>query len=512
LAIKESTNLDNLPEYTISQISRDIKSTLEKNYGYIRIKGEVSGYKGIHSSGHCYFSLKDKGARIDAVIWKGVARNLKILPEEGLEIIAVGSISAYPNSSRYQIIIEKIQPAGIGSLMVMLEERRKKLAAEGLFLESRKKKCPVVPETIGVITSTSGAAIRDILSRLKDKYPSRVIIWPVIVQGNQCARDVCNAIKGFNSLPSQHDGKFTAPEGHRHDITRPDVIIISRGGGSLEDLWEFNDETLVRTVAESEIPIISAIGHEIDFTLIDYAADIRAPTPTAAAEIAVPSKISLITNINSLHLRILQISKHRMSHVKKVLALINRQLMSPMSICRERQQHLDHISSKVLKELNHNLSENKLIFSSLQKHLRPVLLSNLIIEHKKNLEKSSQRIKYACITFYRKQQYHLQHISDLLRAVSYQSVIQRGFAVIRDEQSNFPISSSHQMFSGQKINIEMIDGPTKAIVCNQDSQPRKPTEKNTISIRNNSPQKGDTNKHLSKSTCNDNKFQQNTLF
>src|SRR5882724_13585417 len=265
----------NLPEYSVSEISRAVKATLEGNFQRIRVRGEVSK-PNYHGSGHLYFSLKDEDAVIDAVCWRGTVGRLRLKIEHGMEVIATGRVSSYPGSSKYQIVIDSVELAGEGALLKMLEDRRKRLAAEGLFDADRKKPLPYLPEVIGVITSPTGAVIRDILHRLADRFPCRVILWPVAVQGDNAAAQVVTAIRGFNALP----------EGGR--VPRPDLLIVARGGGSLEDLMPFNDEEVVRAAAASAIPLISAVGHETDTTLIDFAADRRAPTPTAAAEMAVP--------------------------------------------------------------------------------------------------------------------------------------------------------------------------------------------------------------------------------
>src|SRR4249920_3593887 len=281
-------NLINAPEFTVTELSSALKRTVEDAYGHVRVRGEISGYRGPHASGHCYFALKDEGARIDAVIWRGVFGRIRFKPEEGLEVIVTGRLTTYPGRSSYQIVIDRLEPAGIGALMKLLEERKKKLAAEGLFDEARKQLLPFLPRVIGVVTSPTGAVIRDILHRLEDRFPRRVLVWPVRVQGETSAAEVANAIRRFNELPE------FGP------IPRPDLIIVARGGGSLEDLWSFNEESVVRAAADSIIPLISAVGHETDITLIDFAADKRAPTPTAAAEMAVPVRSELLVQVDSL--------------------------------------------------------------------------------------------------------------------------------------------------------------------------------------------------------------------
>src|SRR5579883_2636484 len=277
----------NTPEFTVSELAGALKRTIEDRFGLVRLRGEISNYRGPHSSGHAYFCLKDQNARIDAVIWKSTLVRLKVKPEEGLEVMATGKVTTFPGKSAYQIVVEALEPAGIGALMALVEERRRKLAAEGLFDEARKRALPFLPAIIGVVTSPTGAVIRDILHRIADRFPRDVLVWPVRVQGETCASEVAAAIEGFNALAE-------------YGLPRPDVLIVARGGGSLEDLWGFNEEVVVRAAAASRIPLISAIGHETDWTLIDHAADLRAPTPTGAAEKAVPVKIELAAALNDL--------------------------------------------------------------------------------------------------------------------------------------------------------------------------------------------------------------------
>src|SRR5271165_3793686 len=281
----------NAPEITVSELSSALKRAIEDRFGYVRVRGEISGYRGPHSSGHAYFSLKDANARLDAVIWRSAFQRLRVKPEEGLEVVATGKLTTFPGKSSYQIVIEQLELAGLGALMALLEARRRTLAEEGLFDTARKKKTPFLPKVVGVVTSPTGAVIRDILHRLSDRFPVRVLVWPVRVQGDVSASEVAAAIDGFNALS----------EGGR--IPRPDVLIVARGGGSLEDLWCFNEEISVRAVARSAIPLIAAVGHETDWTLIDLAADLRAPTPTAAAEFAVPVRAELMTSLADLDAR-----------------------------------------------------------------------------------------------------------------------------------------------------------------------------------------------------------------
>lgn len=289
--MSEQTSLPNVPEYTVGEVSAALRRTVEGAFDRVRVRGEVSGFKRA-ASGHLYMSLKDENAVIDAVCWRGTARYLSVEPEDGLEIVATGRITTYAARSRYQIVIDGIEVAGEGALLKLLEERRRKLAAEGLFDGDRKRPRPFLPDTVGVVTSPSGAVIRDILHRLRDRFPRRVLLWPVPVQGEGAAEQVAAAIRGFNGVP----------EGG--PVPRPDVLIVARGGGGIEDLWAFNEEVVVRAVADGGIPLISAIGHETDTTLIDFAADARAPTPTAAAEMVVPVRADLLDSVEDLQARL----------------------------------------------------------------------------------------------------------------------------------------------------------------------------------------------------------------
>ncbi|MGH6749327.1 MAG: exodeoxyribonuclease VII large subunit, partial [Methyloceanibacter sp.] len=291
MADRTASQVTNLVEYTVSELAFALKRTVEDAYGLVKLRGEISGYKGPHSSGHCYFTLKDENACIEAVIWRSTFVRLKFKPEAGLEVVAKGRVTTYPDRSKYQIVIDELEPAGIGALMALLEQRKKMLAAEGLFHEARKKPLPFLQRIVGVVTSPTGAVIRDILHRLSDRFPSHVLVWPVRVQGETCAVEVAAAIAGFNALVIGAA------------IPRPDLIIVARGGGSLEDLWGFNEEIVARAAAGSAIPLISAVGHETDWTIIDLVADWRTPTPTAAAERAVPVRADLLITVTGYGLR-----------------------------------------------------------------------------------------------------------------------------------------------------------------------------------------------------------------
>jgi exodeoxyribonuclease VII large subunit len=333
--------LTNAAEFTVSEIAQAVKRTVEDEFGHVRVRGEISGFRGQHASGHAYFTLKDENAALDAVVWKGNWARLLFKPEEGLEVIATGRLTTFPRSSKYQIVIDQIEPAGAGALMALLEDRRRKLAAEGLFAKERKRALPYLPRVIGVVTSPTGAVIRDILHRLADRFPSHVLLWPVRVQGDTCAPEVVAAINGFNALTA--DGA----------IPRPDLLIVARGGGSIEDLWGFNEESVVRAVAASTIPIISAVGHETDTTLIDHVSDLRAPTPTAAAEAAVPVRSELIAYVDDQGHRLRNCARRTIVNDRDRLRAAVAGLPRPLDLVAVARQRLDHAASNLGAALRH---------------------------------------------------------------------------------------------------------------------------------------------------------------
>src|SRR6202166_1267801 len=318
----------NLPEYTVSELSLALKRSIEGGFGQVRVRGEISGFKRV-GSGHCYFALKDSDAVIDAVCWRMTAIRLAIKPEDGMEVVCSGRLTTYPGRSKYQIIIETIELAGIGALLRLLEERRQRLAAEGLFAAERKRKIPFLPQVIGIVTSPTGAVIRDILHRLADRFPRHVLLWPVAVQGEGAAAQIAAAIDGFNRI------------GAAGPVPRPDLIIVARGGGSLEDLMAFNEEIVVRAAAGSAIPLISAVGHETDTTLIDFASDMRAPTPTAAAELAVPVLADLDAQLADLGRRARNCFDKGLSDRRRHLTQLARVLPRPEQLFASSRQRLD---------------------------------------------------------------------------------------------------------------------------------------------------------------------------
>ncbi|MBM3558078.1 MAG: exodeoxyribonuclease VII large subunit, partial [Alphaproteobacteria bacterium] len=338
----DKTAPGNRPEFTVSELAQALRRTVEDAFGFVRLRGEISGFKR-HTSGHLYFSLKDAEAVIDAVMWRGVAGRLAFKPEDGLEVVASGKITTYPGRSKYQIVVETLEPAGAGALMALLEARRKVLAAEGLFDAARKRPLPFLPSVIGVITSPTGAVIRDILHRLRDRFPTRVLLWPVAVQGEKAAGEIAAAIAGFNAL-----AKGGA-------VPRPDLLIVARGGGSIEDLWAFNEEVVVRAAAASAIPLISAVGHETDTTLIDHAADRRAPTPTAAAEMAVPVRAELLAQIAECDHRLGAAFRRRLAEWTARLDGLARGLRSPAQIVDLKTQRLDDLADRLDRGLREGL-------------------------------------------------------------------------------------------------------------------------------------------------------------
>ncbi len=350
----------NAPEFTVSEISGAVKRTIEGAFSRVRVRGEV-GRLSLPRSGHIYLDLKDDRSVLASVVWKGVAGRLAHRPEEGMEVIATGRLTTFPGQSKYQLVIDDIRPAGAGALMAMLEQRKKALAAEGLFDEARKKPLPFLPEVIGVVTSPSGAVIRDILHRLRDRFPRKVLIWPVAVQGERCAPEVARAIRGFNAL---------SPGGA---LPRPDLLIVARGGGSLEDLWGFNEEVVVRATAESQIPLISAVGHETDTTLIDYASDYRAPTPTGAAEKAVPVRLDMLNWVRQQEGILTRAITGGLSARRQRVRDVGRALPRPEALLDAPRQRLDLAALRLAPALKGRTQDARARLDRLTARLDPAL-------------------------------------------------------------------------------------------------------------------------------------------
>ncbi len=432
-----------VPEYTVTQISYKLKNLVENEFTYVRIKGEVSGFK-LAPSGHAYFSLKDNDSVLSAVCWRGNFSKLSIKPEEGIELICVGTITVYPGQSKYQLVIDKVEHAGVGALMAMLEKRKAQFAKEGLFSQEHKKAIPFLPNKIGIITSPTGAVIKDMLHRIEDRFPTHVLLWPVLVQGEKAAQQVSEAIEGMNSL-----------------IDKPDVIIVARGGGSVEDLWAFNEEIVVRAAYNSRIPLISAIGHETDFTLLDFVADLRAPTPTAAAEKAVP----VLTNIRAI-IRNVQnraeyaLSKYFEYHYSKLL-MLKKSLPNYQTILLNFIQRLDDLSIRFFNSGDRwfELKLNRLNNLALRlKHPKDIikLMESRMLQASTNLDKAGQR-------FYQNNQQKFKLASSLLESYSYKKTLSRGFAILVNKQSN-ALTSANQARSGDKLIAEFHDGNLKVTV------------------------------------------------
>ena len=337
LVAKESVG-DNAAALSVSEISAALKRTVEDTFGYVRVRGELSGVKRA-ASGHMYLSLKDETARLDAVMWRGTAGRLNFQPEDGLEVIATGKLTTYPGRSNYQLVIERMEVAGEGALLALLARTKARLEAEGLFAPERKASLPYLPSVIGVVTSPTGAVIQDILHRLADRFPSHVLVWPVIVQGSGAAEQIAAAVRGFSELP----------EGG--PVPRPDLVIVARGGGSIEDLWAFNEEVVVRAIAECTIPLISAVGHETDTTLADFAADRRAPTPTAAAELAVPVRSDLAIQLAELGLRKRRAVVRPLQLGRERLAARVQRLPAAPALLSSHNQRLDEAADRLRRAL-----------------------------------------------------------------------------------------------------------------------------------------------------------------
>jgi exodeoxyribonuclease VII large subunit len=395
-----SESRSNATEYSVSEISGALKRTVEDTFGNVRVRGEISGYRGPHSSGHAYFALKDDRARLEAVIWKGTFSRLKFRPEEGMEVIASGKLTTYPGSSKYQIVIDNLEPAGAGALMALLEERKRRLQAEGLFDAARKQLLPYMPRVIGVVTSPTGAVIRDIIHRIKDRFPLHVLVWPVRVQGETAGAEAAAAVEGFNALPE------AGP------VPRPDVLIVARGGGSLEDLWGFNDEALVRAVAASDIPVISAVGHETDWTLIDLVADIRAPTPTGAAEIAVPVRSELEAALGNLGARLAACASRNLDRKRQAVRAAARALPSPDQLLAMPRRRFDEAESRLGRALSVNIERKQGRLAAVR--LSSVALSRRVEDARRLTERNLMRATVALRAIARERRARLRHSASQL--------------------------------------------------------------------------------------------------
>jgi exodeoxyribonuclease VII large subunit len=447
--MSEAAPKPNLPEYSVSEIANALKRTVEDSFPFVRVRGEISGLKAA-ASGHTYFDLKDDKAVLNAIIWKQQSRLIKLRPESGLEVVCTGRITTYPGSSRYQIIVEQMELAGAGALMAMLEERKKKLAAEGLFAAERKKPLPFLPDVIGVVTSPTGAVLRDIMHRLNARFPRRVLLWSVAVQGEKAAAEVAAAIRGFNAL---------AVGGA---IPRPDLLIVGRGGGSIEDLMAFNEEIVVRAAAESLIPLISAVGHETDTTLIDFASDRRAPTPTAAAEMAVPVRADLLSQTLDFERRVLNCFTRGITTRRTHLSQLARVLPRADQLFAQPQQRLDVASDKLGSALRRNLQEHRRAFAEAAALLRPRPIRHHITVCGERTDVLGKRMHRAFRARLNEDRKKLESLSRVLEGISYRGVLERGFALVRGADGNIR-RRADAVKSGERLSLTFADGEREAV-------------------------------------------------
>ena len=436
----------NIVEYSVGEIARQVKRALEGSFERVRVRGEVSR-PNYHSSGHLYFTIKDEDAVLDGVCWRGNVARLGLTLEEGMEVVCTGRISSYPKSSRYQIVVEAVELAGVGALLKLLEKRRKKLAAEGLFDQDRKQELPFLPDVIGVVTSPTGAVIRDILHRLDDRFPRHVILWPVPVQGETAAKKIAAAIDGFNVLVP-----FAK-------VPRPDVLIVGRGGGSLEDLWPFNEEVVVRAAASSDIPLISAVGHETDTTLIDFAADVRAPTPTAAAEMAVPVRADLLAEVMDNTRRMTGAANRMWDEHRMRLDGLGRGLPEPVRLLEQAMQQLDRESDRLRVACSGLFRDRAQRLSTAGAALRSP--AELLVHAGRDLGQTAKRLSAAIRPMLRDAVQRLDTLDKLLHSLSYKGVLARGFALVRDS-AGAPVFSAAQAVPGSEVDIEFSDGAVAA--------------------------------------------------
>jgi len=447
---EEIGSLPNLPVFSVSEITAAIKRTMEDTFSRIRIRGEVSGLRR-PGSGHLYMDLKDEDGLIAAVCWRGVAAKLAVAPEDGLEIIITGRITTYGPASKYQLVIEDMELAGEGALLKLIEDRRKKLAAEGLFDEDAKHTLPFLPNVIGVVTSPSGAVISDILHRLADRFPRHVVIWPVLVQGKQASGQVAAAIRGFNALEAGGP------------VVRPDLIIVARGGGSLEDLMAFNEEAVVRATAESEIPLISAVGHETDVTLIDFAADRRAPTPSAAAEMAVPVRMELAAQVADNGRRLDSTMMRSIEDARALLGQLWRIAGNPGHLVEEAAQRLDNRGERLRGALAALISAARGRYGGASAGLRPRALQLMLNNGEQRIEALAGRLERETDRAMANSRTNLEHLGGLLTSYSYENVLARGFTVIRDE-AGVAVMEAAQTMPGMMVELGFSDGEVPAIV------------------------------------------------
>lgn len=461
LLARESAG-DNAPALSISEISALLKRTVEDRFGFVRVRGELSGVKRA-ASGHLYLSLKDENAKLDGVMWRGGVQKLGFRPEDGVEVIATGKLTTYPGRSNYQIVIDRMEIAGEGALLALLAKLKARLEAEGLFAPAGKKALPFLPRVIGVVTSPTGAVIRDILHRLSDRFPTRVIVWPVLVQGQGAAAQIVNAVRGFSALP----------EGG--PIPRPELVIVARGGGSIEDLWSFNEEEVVRAVAECTIPIISAVGHETDTTLCDFAADLRAPTPTAAAEMAVPVQAELVAFVADLNARQRRALARQLSQAKERLEARSQRLPQPHALLQGQAQRIDDLAERLRRALVHR---TEIAGSLLARHagaLRPALLMARVGRERERLaaqrlrpETLLQRINHA--------RGKVDALDRLRRSLDPKAPLQRGYVLVTAPDGK-GVHTRADAATHATLRIEFADGSIDVATDTTGTPPARPAAK-----------------------------------
>ena len=452
----------NQSEFTVSELSFALKRSVEDAFGFVRVRGEISGLKRA-ASGHLYLSLKDADAVLDGVCWRGKAERLKFPPEDGLEVVCSGKLTTYPGRSKYQIVIDNMEPAGAGALMALLEERRRKLAGEGLFDPDRKRPIPFLPKVIGVVTSPTGAVFRDILHRIGNRFPREILLWPVLVQGDSAAAQIAAAVEGFNNLPAGGA------------VPRPDVIIVARGGGSVEDLWAFNEEAVVRAVANSEIPTISAVGHETDTTLVDFASDLRAPTPTAAAEFAVPVRDDLAYMVADFQRRLGSAVNRGMAVRTQRLEGLARGLRGPQARLDLLTQKFDELSDRLPRALSAGVSRRRVNLAQLSGRLQPLLVLSPLTALEKDTANLARRLDQAGQRRLSDAVTRLSTPAKLLESLGYKSILQRGYAVVhRRDADRQPggqsggkpgglVTSAGDAAAGLAVSIEFGDGRADAV-------------------------------------------------
>ena len=450
-------NGSNAPEFTVSELSGAVKRTLEGEFGRIRVRGEV-GRVVRARSGHIYYDVKDDRNTLACTTWKGQAARLSVQPEEGMEVIVTGRLTAYGAQSKYNMNVEELEVAGAGALMAMLEKRKQQLTAEGLFAPERKKPLPYLPEVIGVVTSPSGAVIRDILHRLRDRFPRRVIIWPVAVQGKPCAPEVANAIRGFNAMP---EGAPT-----------PDLIIVARGGGSIEDLWGFNEEIVVRAAAESRIPLISAVGHETDTTLIDYAADQRAPTPTAAAEMAVPVRLDLMGWVDQQGARMTQTLRMGLRQRNQRATDLARALPRPDTLLSQPRQRLDLNTERLPNALRARTNAGRMALSRLEGRMTPNTLRAALRTQNQRLQTATARLAPRAQSQVAALRAKLDALDRMRLSLGYEETLKRGYAVVWGDDA--VVTSHKDLKSAETVEIEFADG-RKPVTPTAQKKPKQKT-------------------------------------